>query len=99
MRCLRQACRNAKSVCRRDRNQEALRRGAAAERWHRALPKDVRPLVYLMDSAEERKVYKKPLGFLEEAEKIDRLNPSVRRPRQDEAEPEDEEPASLCTAD
>lgn len=54
---------------------------AVAERWRKALPKDPRPLLYLMESAEERKAYKKSLGYLEEAEKIDGLNPAVRRAR------------------
>ncbi|MFP5250628.1 MAG: hypothetical protein ACLGP3_12465 [Acidobacteriota bacterium] len=54
---------------------------AVAERWRKALPKDARPLLYLMESAEERKAYKKSLGYLEEAEKIDGLNPAVRRAR------------------
>ncbi len=52
-----------------------------AERWRKALPTDARPLLYLMDSAGERKAYKKSLGYLEEAEKIDGLNPAVRRAR------------------
>ena len=53
----------------------------AAERWRRALPKDSRPLLHLMESAEKRGAFKKALGYLEEAEGLDRLNPEVRRAR------------------
>ena len=52
-----------------------------AERWRQAQPGDVRPLLHLVDSAEARKALKKSLNYLEEAEKLDRLNPAVRRVR------------------
>ncbi len=52
-----------------------------AERWRKELPADARPLLHLVDASEERKAYKKSLGYLEEAEKIDGLNPAVRRAR------------------
>jgi hypothetical protein len=51
----------------------------AAESWHRALPKDSQPLLYLMEAAENRGALKKAFTFLEEAEKLDSLNPEVRR--------------------
>jgi hypothetical protein len=50
-----------------------------AERWHQALPKDSRPLLYLMESAEKRRALNKAIGFLEQAESLDALNPEVRR--------------------
>ena len=50
-----------------------------AERWRRALPKDSRPLLFLMESAEKRGALNKAIGFLEQAEKLDALNPEVRR--------------------
>ena len=50
-----------------------------AERWHEARGADVQPLLYLMDSAEKRDALKKSLNYLNEAEKLDRLNPAVRR--------------------
>ena len=50
-----------------------------AESWHRALPNDCRPLLYLMESAEKRGALSKATGFLEQAEKLDALNPEVRR--------------------
>lgn len=54
---------------------------AAALAWHRALPRDARPLLLLMESAEERDALKKALGYLEEAEKLDALDPLVRKAR------------------
>ena len=50
-----------------------------AERWHEARGTDVQPLLYLMDSAEKRDAFKKSLNYLNEAERLDRLNPAVRR--------------------
>jgi len=50
-----------------------------AESWRRALPNDSQPLLYLMESAEKRGALNKALGFLEQAEKLDALNPAVRR--------------------
>src|SRR5271157_1728386 len=53
----------------------------AAEAWKRALPKDSRPLLRLMDLAEKRGALKKALGYLEQAEGLAALNPEVRRGR------------------
>jgi len=50
-----------------------------AENWRRALPKDSAPLLFLMESAEKRESLSKAMGFLEQAEKLDALNPQVRR--------------------
>jgi hypothetical protein len=50
-----------------------------AETWHLALPNDSQPLLYLMESAEKREALNKAIGFLEQAEKLDALNPEVRR--------------------
>jgi hypothetical protein len=50
-----------------------------AEIWRRALPNDSQPLLYLMESAEKREALNKAIGFLEQAEKLDALNPGVRR--------------------
>ncbi|MBW2018782.1 MAG: hypothetical protein JRI58_01285 [Deltaproteobacteria bacterium] len=52
-----------------------------AMEWHAALPDDVRPLLYLMESGEKRNALKKALGYLEKAEQIEGLNPDVRRAR------------------
>jgi len=50
-----------------------------AERWRKAQPGEIQPLLYLMESAEKRNAFKKSLKYLEEAENLDRLNPEVRR--------------------
>jgi hypothetical protein len=50
-----------------------------AESWCRALPSDSQPLLFLMESAEKRGALNKAVGFLEQAEKLDALNPEVRR--------------------
>ncbi|MHB8301763.1 MAG: hypothetical protein ACYDC6_02830 [Acidobacteriaceae bacterium] len=50
-----------------------------AELWLRTDAKNIRPLLYLMDSTEKRGAYKKSLKYLEDAEDLDRLNPDVRR--------------------
>ena len=57
--------------------------GKAAERvctvWSQALPKDSRPLLYLMESAEKRGALDKAFGFLKLAQKCDSLGTEVRR--------------------
>ena len=50
-----------------------------AERWRKARPREIPPLLHLMESAEKRSALKKSLKYLEEAEELDRLNPAVRR--------------------
>jgi hypothetical protein len=50
-----------------------------AERWHRAIPNHSQPLLYLMESAEKRGALKKATAFLEQAQKLDVVNPEVRR--------------------
>ena len=50
-----------------------------AELWREARAADIQPLLYLTESAEQRGAYKKSLKHLEEAEKLDRVNPDVRR--------------------
>ena len=54
---------------------------AVALAWHAALPEDTRPLLYLMKSAEKRNAFKKALGYLEKAERLDGLNPDVKKAR------------------
>ena len=49
--------------------------------WHDAFPDDTRPLLHLMESAEKRNALKKALGYLEKAERLNGLNPDVRRAR------------------
>lgn len=50
-----------------------------AERWREKRPGEIPPLLHLMESAEKRNALKKALKYLEEAEALDRLNPTVRR--------------------
>jgi hypothetical protein len=50
-----------------------------AERWHRAIPNHSEPLLYLTESAEKRGALHKATAFLEEAQKLDAVNPEVRR--------------------
>jgi len=52
-----------------------------AERWHRAVPGDSRPLLFLMESAERRKAFTKALKYLRQAEALDALSPQVKRAR------------------
>ena len=52
-----------------------------AERWCAALPTDIPPLLYLMQSAEKRNALQKAFKFMERAEQIDGLNADVRRAR------------------
>lgn len=49
--------------------------------WHKALPKDPRPLLFLVESSECRSAFKKSLGYLTQAEQIDGINPEVRKAR------------------
>jgi hypothetical protein len=50
-----------------------------AERWHQAIPTHSEPLLYLMESAEKRGALNKARACLEEAQKLDGVNPEVRR--------------------
>ncbi|MBT8367140.1 MAG: hypothetical protein KJP23_20805 [Deltaproteobacteria bacterium] len=54
---------------------------AVAGAWHAAIPDDTRPLLYLMKSAEKRNALNKALGYLDKAERIDGLDPDVKRAR------------------
>lgn len=52
-----------------------------AERWRNALPRDIEPLLFLIAALEKRKAFPTALKHLAEAEKIDSLNPEVRKAR------------------
>lgn len=52
-----------------------------AENWHKADPQNVLPLIFLAEAAEKRKAYKKALNYVQDAERLDELNPGVRRAR------------------
>jgi len=86
--------RRSMNALQRRPHPEAFRRGLAGPKARnlarggpggRALARsgaaDIQPLLYLMESAEKRNAFKKSLKYLEEAERLDRLNPEVRRAR------------------
>ncbi|HEV2960683.1 MAG TPA: hypothetical protein VG649_02580 [Candidatus Angelobacter sp.] len=52
-----------------------------ARRWSAAFPKDVRPLLHLMDHAEKTNSLQKAFDFMQQAEFLDGLNPQVRKAR------------------
>jgi tetratricopeptide (TPR) repeat protein len=52
-----------------------------AERWHRAIPSDSRPLLFLMEQAESRRAFTKAMKYLRQAEALDALSPAVKRAR------------------
>jgi len=64
-----------------ERDASNKTRDKVAEAWRRALPSDIRPLLVLTMSAEDRNALQKAVAFLEQAEKLDPLNPDVRRAR------------------
>lgn len=46
--------------------------------WHEAIPGDVKPVVYLARAAQKRNALNKCLRYLDEAERIDPLNPDIK---------------------
>jgi hypothetical protein len=54
---------------------------SVALRWRGAFPKDVRPLLHLMELAEKTNALQRAFGFMEQAEQLDGLNPQVRKAR------------------
>lgn len=61
---------------------EDRRRGdKVARHWAAALPRDSAPVLYLMQSAEETNALKKAFKLMEQAERLDGLNPEVRKAR------------------
>ncbi len=51
-------------------------------KWQKTCPQDSTPLIYLYENAEKRSALQKAMKYLEEAEQVDRLNPSVRNARE-----------------
>ena len=49
--------------------------------WHKAIPYDITPVLYLAQSAEKRNAFKKCLTYLDEAEQINALHPGIRKIR------------------
>ncbi|MBI4876276.1 MAG: hypothetical protein HY822_16700 [Acidobacteria bacterium] len=52
-----------------------------AEAWRTALPGDPQPLLHLMESAEKANAFQKAFKLMERAERLDGLNPEVRKAR------------------
>lgn len=52
-----------------------------ALQWHQAMPDDPRPLLFLVDSAEQRNALRKAIGYLDRAEALDALDSRVVRAR------------------
>jgi hypothetical protein len=62
-----------------NKHENARMADDVADRWRKWQPAEVQPLLHLIESAERRNAFTKALDYLAEAEKLDRLNPAVRR--------------------
>ena len=63
------------------RQNEPGRANLAAEAWIAALPQDAEPVLHLMQSAEKTNALQKAFKLMEQAERLDGLNPEVRKAR------------------
>jgi hypothetical protein len=63
------------------RQNEPGRANLAADAWVAALPQDVPPVLHLMQAAEKSNALKKAFKLMEQAERLDGLNPEVRKAR------------------
>jgi hypothetical protein len=63
------------------RQNEPRRANMAAEAWIEALPQDTEPVLHLMQSAEKTNALQKAFKLMEQAERLDGLNPEVRKAR------------------
>jgi hypothetical protein len=52
-----------------------------ARLWRETEPSDLRPLLQLARLSEKRKAFTKAMGYINDAERIEKLNPEVRRMR------------------
>ncbi len=52
-----------------------------AEAWHRIRPMDLEPVLFLMEQTAQRQAFQTALQYLDKAERIDGLHPSVRQAR------------------
>lgn len=55
--------------------------GQVAGMWRTAFPGDLQPLLHLMEGAEKSNALQKAFKLMEEAERLDGLNPAVRKAR------------------
>ena len=60
---------------------ETGREDHVANQWAAALPKDIPPVLHLMQSAEKANALKRAFKLMEQAESLDGLNPDVRKAR------------------
>ena len=60
---------------------ETGREDHIAGQWAAALPKDIPPVLHLMQSAEKTNALKRAFKLMEQAESLDGLNPDVRKAR------------------
>ncbi len=60
---------------------ETGREDYVAGQWAAALPKDIPPVLHLMQSAEKTNALKRAFKLMEQAESLDGLNPDVRKAR------------------
>lgn len=58
-----------------------LNNDEVALKWAAAFPEDGRPLIFLAESAEQRNAFNKALKYIEKAEKLGGIDPTVRRAR------------------
>ncbi len=52
-----------------------------AEAWHKICPQDIEPVLFLMTDFEQRDAFTTALQYLVKAERLDGVNPEVRRAR------------------
>lgn len=58
-----------------------VRPDEVAQKWAAAFPQDPRPLLHLVEAAEQRNAFDKALKYIQQAEKLGGINPKVRRAR------------------
>jgi len=58
-----------------------LKGDEVALKWSAAFEQDGRPLIHLAESAEQRSAFNKALKYIEQAERLTRIDPKVRRAR------------------
>jgi hypothetical protein len=63
------------------KGQKGWQAEQVAKAWHKIRPTDIEPILHLMHDAAKRNAFPTALQFLTKAERIDTVNPSVRRAR------------------
>jgi len=70
---------DAPKLWRRSANRRDLKPDEVALKWSAAFPQDGRPLIFLAESAEQRSAFNKALNYIEQAERLNGIDPKVRR--------------------